>query len=176
MTSLSNISPFIQAVSPQERFSCSLGEDPAVRMTYHPQTKSTKMIGSIFSSTKTNKSYLAQKITIQNTRQNAISPLRVHEQIPVSGNEKVTVNILEPRALAGGADIKDASVHWIKAGVDAQTETENDESSTGVAAVQNAQGMFEWVIALKAGEFTNLALAWEVIAPVGTDWTTDSDD
>ena len=151
-----------------------MGEDPAVRVTYHPQTKSTKMIGSIFSSAKTNKSYFAQKITIQNTRQNAISPLRVHEQIPVSGSDKVTVNILEPYALAG-TDVKDtsvASVHWIKPGAYVQEETGGDESLTGTAAAENAKGKFEWVTSLEAGTSTNLALAWEIIAPVGTDWTT----
>lgn len=132
-----------------------------------------KTAGSILS-TKTSKSYFAQNITIQNTRQSALSRLRVFEQVPVSGSDKVKVNILEPRALNGVAGGKDTSVRWVKPGVDAQEETENDEALTGAAAAQKVQGMFEWVIELEGGASTNLALAWEVIVPVGTNWTADS--
>ena len=170
---VSLISHLFQAVSPQERFSCSLGEDPAVRVTYHPQTKNMKTAGSILS-TKTSKSHFAQNITIQNTRQSALSRLRVSEQVPVSGSDKVKVDILEPRALNGGAGVKDPSVHWVNPGVDTHEEIENDAALTGTAAAQKAQGIFEWVVTVEAGASTNLALAWEVIAPVGTNWTADS--
>ncbi|KAF8313120.1 hypothetical protein DL93DRAFT_2044144, partial [Clavulina sp. PMI_390] len=91
-------------VSPSESFTCSLGVDPSVRITFHPQSKvSTTTGGTGFSSfignnnPKMNVTSFKQRITIKNARANtAISKLVVQDRIPVSEDSRIKVTISQP--------------------------------------------------------------------------------
>ncbi|KAH9479803.1 Protein F37C4.5 [Psilocybe cubensis] len=83
----------IPTVSPQESFDCPLGIDPAVRITYHPRSK--KVTQPSF--TRRNSTYLfSQRISISNTKATPISYLKVREQVPVSEDSNITVNLTSP--------------------------------------------------------------------------------
>ncbi len=78
----------MKAVSPSEEFSCSLGVDPAVRVEYKPVRKKNEQSGVL---TKTAITTVEQRIELKNTRSDQVN-LRLLEQIPLSGDEKLKVN------------------------------------------------------------------------------------
>lgn len=64
-------------------------------------------------------------------------------------------------------------VRWAKADGSSQDESEEDVSAGDLDA-QGARGLFEWVCEVGPGKSVDVTLAWEVVAPIGTEWTTDS--
>ncbi len=78
----------MKAVSPLEEFSCSLGVDPAVRVEYKPVRKMHEQGGLL---TKTSIITVEQRIKLNNTRNDQIN-LKLLEQIPLSGDDKLKVN------------------------------------------------------------------------------------
>ena len=80
----------LKSVSPGERFSCSLGVDPAIRVTYKPAKKYHEQSGLI---TKVSSAITEQVINIKNTRSSAIL-LTIKEHIPRSTDEKLKVEYL----------------------------------------------------------------------------------
>ncbi|XP_078001409.1 protein F37C4.5-like isoform X1 [Glandiceps talaboti] len=84
----------LRSVSPSEEFECSLGVDPAVRVLYKPIHKYREQHGGIISSKTTTTTY-RQVIELKNTRQDAIK-IVVHEQLPLSSEEKIKVTLQEP--------------------------------------------------------------------------------
>jgi uncharacterized protein (TIGR02231 family) len=90
-------------VSPLEHFSVSLGVDPSVRVTYHPQTKKVNnptggminLPGILGSSSKQSTTF-NQRITVRNTRQIPLSRLVVKDRLPVSSNAQIKVNVRVP--------------------------------------------------------------------------------
>ncbi|KAF8313123.1 hypothetical protein DL93DRAFT_2097955 [Clavulina sp. PMI_390] len=97
-------------VSPSESFACSLGVDPSVRITFHPQSKiSTTTGGTGFASyignnnPKMNVTSFKQRITIKNTRANtAIVKLVVQDRVPMSEDSRIKVTISQPNEGAIG--------------------------------------------------------------------------
>ena len=77
----------IKAVSPQEDFTCSLGVDPAVKVTYKPVNKFREQSGLL---NKTSSTTYQQVIEIKNTHNDAIKIL-VSDQLPLSTEEKIKV-------------------------------------------------------------------------------------
>lgn len=165
-----------QGLSPQERFECSLGADPEVRVTYHPKTKKMKTIGSLLS-TKSESTCFTQKITVQNTRLGRIPRLHVREQVLVSTSDKVRINLLDPKALiepshqASALSHKGIRVRWIRSDGRSHIISEEDDS-VEVLNMEGAQGLSECEIG--PGESVGLVLAWETIVPVGTQWYLSS--
>lgn len=167
----------IPHVSPQESFSCSLGVDPALRVTYHPQTKRVKSSGTavLSLSNKTTTSTFEQAITIKNTRQSRVHRLLLRDQVPVSSNSSYKVNLLEPRSLAANAKgAKNAAV-LVTEGVRVQwaSKREEDEESKVPAedlTMDTAQGLMEWIIELEPSATVDVKVAWEVSAAVGDLW------
>ncbi|XP_006816058.2 protein F37C4.5-like [Saccoglossus kowalevskii] len=82
----------MKSVSPSEEFTCSLGVDPSVRVAYRPIHKYRETGGII---SKTTTTTYRQVIEVKNTRQDAIK-ITVHEQLPLSSEEKIKVHLLEP--------------------------------------------------------------------------------
>ncbi|KIO30856.1 hypothetical protein M407DRAFT_20178, partial [Tulasnella calospora MUT 4182] len=74
----------LPSVSPNESFSTSLGVDPAIRITYHPQQKKSKSATGGLLSNKIDVTSYVQRITVKNTRATAATPLFIKDQIPVS--------------------------------------------------------------------------------------------
>ncbi|GMS96711.1 hypothetical protein PENTCL1PPCAC_18886 [Pristionchus entomophagus] len=85
----------LKSVSPGERFTASLGVDPAVKIEYKPAHKHHEQTGLInkWSSTVTE-----QKIIVKNTRGDAVL-LTIKEQIPRSTDDKIKVKVISPEAI-----------------------------------------------------------------------------
>ncbi|KAG8771593.1 hypothetical protein FRC15_003330 [Serendipita sp. 397] len=92
---------FIDQVSPSEIFHISLGVDSQVKVTYHPRTKKTRTQGGLLSSRSVITNY-HQKVTVKNTRSAPIKKLLVRDQLPVSGDQRIKVALLEPASLEFG--------------------------------------------------------------------------
>ena len=190
-----------QHVSPLEYFSCSLGVDPALRITYHPSLKKSRTIGgTILSGPKTTITSNEQRISIRNTRVTSVHRLRVREQLPVSRNAKIRVTLVEPKALALRIGPNPATSqltinvanepvgYLVSEGVWARWVPLKEQSGNDLAAdnaitdivkgkssaddnAESAQGMLEWVCKIDAGADADVVLAYEVSVPAGTNWS-----
>ncbi|KAF8324105.1 hypothetical protein DL93DRAFT_97592 [Clavulina sp. PMI_390] len=91
----------LPSVSPGESFSCSLGVDPSLRITYHPQKKiatsaSTGLMAALSNKKEHQTTTFRQRITIKNTRLGPVSRLIVQDQVPVSEDSKLKVIVQQP--------------------------------------------------------------------------------
>jgi hypothetical protein len=68
-----------QLVSPLESFAVSLGADPAVRVTYHPQSKKINNPTGGFMTASRVSTVFQQSISIKNTRNLPLSRLIVKD-------------------------------------------------------------------------------------------------
>lgn len=160
-----------QHVSPQESFPCSLGVDPAIRVTYHPRTTKSRTSGNGILTVKTDNTNFEQKITVKNTRLSNIPKLVVREQVPVSRDAKIKVAVLEPKGLQRGKEniIKEGiAIRWANwkaiEGGDLSNEASEDVD------MESAQGMLEWICNIEPSASIDLTLAWEISAPSGVEW------
>ncbi|KAK7503061.1 hypothetical protein BaRGS_00005687 [Batillaria attramentaria] len=80
-------------VYPMEEFDCSLGVDPAVKVTYKPLKKYRASSGII---SKTVSNTHEQVIELKNNHDYAITLLLI-DQLPRSADEGIKVNLLEPQ-------------------------------------------------------------------------------
>jgi len=77
----------LKSVSPAEEFSCSLGVDPAIRVSYKPAKNYTEESGLL---TKSTRFSTEQTIEVKNTRANPIQ-IKLADQLPLSTDEKIKV-------------------------------------------------------------------------------------
>ncbi|KAF8376426.1 hypothetical protein PRIPAC_82855, partial [Pristionchus pacificus] len=103
----------IKPVSPGERFTASLGVDPAVKIEYKPAHKHHEQTGLI---NKWSSSVTEQKIIVKNTRGDAVL-LTIREQIPRSTDEKIKVKVVSPEAIEKVTEEAHGENHTPKAGV-----------------------------------------------------------
>lgn len=87
--------------SPGESFSLSLGVDPAIQVAYTKPTVRRSQSG-IFS--KEDSNVFTRTMTITNTKNNAAIQLHVLDQVPVSEDERLRIDILCPKGLKPGSD------------------------------------------------------------------------
>lgn len=179
-------------VSPQESFTCSLGVDPSVRITYHPQSKVSSTAGGGLMSTKTKITAFKQRITIKNTRAASIARLVVQDRIPVSEDSRIKVAVHQPSEKAigpvagpgssshGGASnssslgasalSKNADqvlVEKISKNVVARwAQKEEEDGGSGGA---RGDGVIEW-IATELTDTLDLNLSYDVSAPIDVRW------
>ncbi|KAH8115728.1 hypothetical protein DFH11DRAFT_1507331 [Phellopilus nigrolimitatus] len=167
----------ISHVSPQESFSCSLGVDPAVRITYHPQSKKTKTTGGTVLTTKMKTVTFEQAITVKNSRLTRLPRLLIKDHVHVSRDAKIKVNVIEPKGLSvGGGRGKAVALQngvvarWVQRGGDDIGEVRPYEEES---SLESAQGLLEWVCDMEPGATIDVSLVWEVSAPAYTEWVKD---
>ena len=169
-------------VSPQETFFCSLGVDPSVRITYHPQSKvSSTTGGGLISSAKTSVTTFKQRITLKNTRATSIGRLIVQDRVPVSEDSRIKVSVMQPPESGLGpvsgppGDSKLASSskkQTLWANVDENVVArwaQKDEEGGGTGGARG-DGIIEWIVT-DLRETLDLNLAYEIAAPVEVRWT-----
>ncbi|CAH8871021.1 unnamed protein product [Trichobilharzia szidati] len=83
----------LSATAVQEEFTCELGYDPGIRVTYMPRHK-YKKTGSFLGS-KTMSIIFKQVISVENSYPRSMK-LLVIDQLPVSTEEKLKVQLIEP--------------------------------------------------------------------------------
>lgn len=174
-------------VSPQESFSCSLGVDPSVRITYHPQNKVSTQTGGGLISNKMSVTNFQQRITIKNKRPTSIGRLVVQDRVPVSEDATIKVAVLKPMEKAigpvtgqtGGMVAGTLSAKTVgKSGVPTLVETieqnliarwAQKEDEDGGSGGARGDGVIEWIVS-DLRDTVDIELAYEITAPAGVRW------
>ncbi|KAJ2925288.1 hypothetical protein H1R20_g11833, partial [Candolleomyces eurysporus] len=181
-------------VSPQESFTCPLGLDPSIRITYHPRIKQASASGLI---SKTSSTSFDQRITVHNTKTISVKNLKILDHIPVSQDSQISVKLITPsltlpspsqikQSGSSGASIgagptspgsnssdspsirkqtaKIATPVKIGSGIIAQWEGADDINGSGWHLGRD--GQIAWIFSgLASQQKVDLSLAWEVSAP-----------
>ncbi|KJA24214.1 hypothetical protein HYPSUDRAFT_136419 [Hypholoma sublateritium FD-334 SS-4] len=159
----------IPAVNPQETFSCPLGLDSSLRVTYHRQECHRIHSVTGFYKKSTTKTY-TQRITIFNTKSTPIENLKVVDIIPVSQDERIEIKLLNPllplsrRAIGLTEDdeLKGDRIQ-VSPGVVALWDGTGDPETNQDVVGKN--GRVRWDVSLRPQEAVNLVLKFEVSYP-----------
>ncbi|TDZ49747.1 hypothetical protein CTRI78_v007900 [Colletotrichum trifolii] len=139
-------------------FSLSLGIDPAIAVNY-PKVDVRRATTGFFS--KENSSVYSRSVTIANSRASAGKPVSVVvlDQVPVSEDERLKVDILAPKGLLlDGSGVAD--------GRPARGEKEDGQWGKATAILKKG-GQVEWSVTLNAGKAVKLGLEYVVAMPSG---------
>ncbi|KAF8316908.1 hypothetical protein DL93DRAFT_2166000 [Clavulina sp. PMI_390] len=169
-------------VSPSGFFTCFLGPDPSVHITFHPESKvsttiSKKGLLSPFSRSSSRKIVTAykQRITVKNTHMGTIIPrLIVQDSVAVSQDAKVKVTLSQPNGDALGPVTCVEPSPGVKEPVLEDRISRNviarwaqkDEKGSGRGGARG-DGVLEWVIT-DLEDSVDLFLALEVTCPADT--------
>jgi uncharacterized protein (TIGR02231 family) len=141
----------LQRISPGQTFTLPLGVDPAIHVSYSKPTvhRSTQGIFNKESAHSFNRSIL-----LTNTKSTAID-LLVLDQVPVSQEERLKIDILQPRGLGKEGDV-------VKTGQSAKVGA----ADWGKAqAVLKKNGEIAWTVDLKKGHACLLKLDYDARLP-----------
>ncbi|KAK1531857.1 hypothetical protein CPAR01_11506 [Colletotrichum paranaense] len=140
-------------------FSLGLGIDPAIKVNY-PKVDVRRTTTGLFS--KENSSVYSRSITIFNSRASAGKPvsLLVLDQVPVSEDERLRVDVLAPKGLV--VDGSGAST-----GQPAREGKQDIDWGQAAATLKGRQGQVEWQVKLNAGKAVKLGLEYVVALPTG---------
>ncbi|RFU28444.1 hypothetical protein B7463_g7875, partial [Scytalidium lignicola] len=168
-----------------DTFSLSLGVDPAVNVSYPKPTARRSQTG-IFSKEDTN--VFTRNVTITNTKPNTAVNLSVIDQVPISEDERLKIEILEPRGLKLGGDAIRAgsgitkqvattlpatkgknSVAGARSSVyDTVKDSMSKDTKWGTAeATAKKSGEVIWKVFINPGQGVKLALEYEATFPGG---------
>ncbi|KAI1857513.1 hypothetical protein JX265_011248 [Neoarthrinium moseri] len=145
--------------SPGDSFSLSLGVDPAIRVTY-PKPDVKRSQSGLF--TKEDSGVYNRTITISNTRSGEKGKpvqLTVLDQVPVSEDEKLRIEILQPVGLTLGSS-------GVTTGVSGREGKDEKDWGKAVASLKKG-GEVSWSVTLNAGRVVKLGLAYECSFPTG---------
>ncbi|OAA67920.1 hypothetical protein SPI_00115 [Niveomyces insectorum RCEF 264] len=175
--------------SPGDQVTLNLGVNPAIRVAYTGPAVKRATTGLF---TKEDSSAYTRTITLTNTRKTsgtgngnsssnsnnrAAAILLVLDQVPVSEDEKLRVEIQQPRGLMPGHGVASQSqsgelavATGVGVGVDANgsSTTPAAKADWGAAkATLKKGGEIVWDVKLNAGRSVRLDLAYDVSAPAG---------
>ncbi|KAI1332415.1 hypothetical protein F5Y16DRAFT_177472 [Xylariaceae sp. FL0255] len=147
--------------SPGETFSLNLGIDPIIKVIY-PKPEVKRSSSGLF--TKENCSVYSRMLTLIDTRTGTHSKaahITVLDQIPVSEDERLKIELLKPSGL-----VCDGSA--VKAGNHAQQTSSMNQNAWGRAEAQlkNA-GEVSWDITLNPGGHAEFDLEYQCVTPSG---------
>ncbi|CAI0654041.1 unnamed protein product [Colletotrichum noveboracense] len=141
-----------------DSFTLGLGVDPAIVVSY-PVANVRRATTGFFS--KENSSVYSRSITVANTRAAAGKPvsLLVLDQVPVSEDERLKVDILDPKGmLVEGAGVA--------SGLPGRGEKEDVKWGKATSTLKKG-GQVEWEVSLNAGKAVKLGLEYVVAMPSG---------
>lgn len=153
-----------------ETFSLSLGVDPTITVNYPKPTAKRSQTG-IFAKEDCN--VFSRSVTITNTKPNSVVSVNVLDQVPISEDERLKIEILEPRGLKLGGDSVRAG-----SGILRQVSTSNStttgrnsvprEIKWGTAlATAKKSGEVIWKVQLNPGQGVKLPFEYEATFPSG---------
>ncbi|KAF5989301.1 hypothetical protein FBULB1_1044 [Fusarium bulbicola] len=148
----------IPRCSSGEVFTLSLGVDSAIRVIY-PKPDVRRSTSGVFS--KEDSSVYVRAVTVHNTRVTAKKPisLLVLDQIPVSEDDRLRVELLSPRGL---------TVEGPRQATGAPgRETAEDKDWGKATAALKKSGQVSWEVSLNAGKAVKLGLEYSVSMPSG---------
>lgn len=165
-----------------ESFSLPLGVDPAININYSKPTVRRSQSG-IFN--KEDSNVFTRTVVITNTKHNAPCELTVLDQVPVSEDERLRIEITNPRGLkAGGEGIRAGSSAFaglpsptsvkgnakdVRASVygsDGKEIANNGKWGSAVATAKKG-GEVTWNVHLNPGQGVKLVLEYEAMFPAG---------
>lgn len=140
-----------------DTFSLSLGVDPAIKVAY-PKPDVKRSTTGVF--TKGDNSVYTRTVTLVNTRAAAGKPvtLAVLDQVPVSEDEKLRVDVQVPRGVSGG--------NVVATGMPGKEGKEGEGWGKATAAMKKG-GEVCWDVVLNAGKSVRLTLEYDVSFPTG---------
>lgn len=140
-----------------DTFSLSLGVDPAIKVAY-PKPDVKRSTTGVF--TKGDNSVYTRTVTLVNTRAAAGKPvtLAVLDQVPVSEDEKLRVDVQVPRGVSGG--------NVVATGMPGKEGKEGEEWGKATAVMKKG-GEVCWDVVLNAGKSVRLTLEYDVSFPTG---------
>ncbi|ATY66578.1 mucoidy inhibitor A [Cordyceps militaris] len=142
--------------SPGDVCTLNLGVDPAIKISYAKPDVRRATTG-LFS--KESSEVFARAVVLHNTRA-AVARMTVRDQVPVSEDESLRVDVVTPRGL-----VVDGPA--VVAGAPGREEGDRDRD-WGRAAAQLAKGgEVSWDVRLNAGKMVKLWLEYAVSAPSG---------
>lgn len=160
-----------------EVFSLPLGVDPTIQVSYPKPTVRRSQSG-IFSKEESN--VYTRTMVVTNTKHNASIELTVLDQVPVSEDERLKIDITSPRGLRVGGDrvrtginasdgVQKAIATGTAKGARASVYAESvKEGAWGKAdAVAKKGGEINWSVVLMPGCGVKLALEYEMAYPAG---------
>ncbi|TVY92839.1 Protein F37C4.5 [Lachnellula willkommii] len=165
-----------------ESFSLPLGVDPAINISYSKPTVRRSQSG-IFN--KEDSNVFTRTFVITNTKHNAPCELTVLDQVPVSEDERLRIEITNPRGLkAGGEGVRAGSSAFaglasptsgkgnakdVRAsvyGTDGKEIANNGKWGNAVATAKKG-GEVTWNVHLNPGQGVKLLLEYEATFPAG---------
>ncbi|KAJ2918890.1 hypothetical protein MD484_g1484, partial [Candolleomyces efflorescens] len=160
----------VPLVSPQESFTCALGLDPSIRVTYDPRAKKASQSGII---SKTSSTVFTQLISVHNTKPIAVENLKIVDRIPVSEDSQIAVKLTSPAlptSTSAGTSLglgssTGALTKRVKLGDDVVAQWYGaDEESTSTEYL-GKDGKVQWLCSLPSQKKVTLTLQWEVSVP-----------
>ncbi|PGH12932.1 hypothetical protein AJ80_06537 [Polytolypa hystricis UAMH7299] len=139
--------------SPSASFSLSLGVDPGIQVTYAKPTVRRETSG-LFN--KEDRAIFTRMCRITNTKTTAVN-IVILDQVPVSEDERLRINILEPKGL-----YKEGDSAKIGAGGSSLT----GDWGTGTVSLSKG-GELRWHLEVEKGKEVRLALDYEARMPTG---------
>ncbi|PPQ90355.1 hypothetical protein CVT25_007757 [Psilocybe cyanescens] len=155
----------IPGVAPLETFTCPLGVDPSIRVTYHPQEKMTSESGFY---NKSLKYVYSQRISVHNTKSVAVDKLKIIDKVPVSQDANLIVNLINPTLTlpapsAVGIATSNKALPTVKVGHGILAQWNGAEKSGADVSALGKDGKLNWICSVPALEKINLLLQWEVV-------------
>ncbi|KAF2426251.1 hypothetical protein EJ08DRAFT_663289 [Tothia fuscella] len=152
-------------VSPNQIFSLPLGVDPAIHINY-PKPTVHRSTQGIFN--KESAHTFSRSVWVTNTKPTAIELLLL-DQVPVSQDERLRVDIFQPRGLSKEGDsVKTGQA--AKEGSSGVTSTgtvkDNEKWGKAVATLKKG-GEITWVVELEKGQAALIKLDYEARLPSG---------
>ncbi|KAH9909523.1 hypothetical protein F4778DRAFT_2179 [Xylariomycetidae sp. FL2044] len=156
-----------------DTFTLSLGIDPTIQVSYaRPEVRHTQW--GIF--TKEDSAQHSRSVTLFNSSSNKPARITVLDQVPVSEDELLKIEILRPRGMVRGkkdgvtAGIAAGSGHGGGGGSGNNNNNNNNESeeSWGEAAASlRSGGEVVWDVELNPGRAVKLDLVYQCVFPNG---------
>ncbi|KAL8755890.1 MAG: hypothetical protein Q9199_003317 [Rusavskia elegans] len=160
--------------SPGEAFVLNLGVDPALNVVYSKPTVKRRSDSGVFQ--KEGCAIYTRTCTLTNTKNDATIDATVLDQVPISEDEKLKIEILIPKGLGKeGSQVVKAGVGQINEGTGKKGSTyaEDSTGSSGgkwgkATAKMKKEGEIEWDVKLNPGHGVTLTLEYSASFPSGT--------
>ena len=143
--------------SANETFSLSLGVDPSVSVVYARPTVRRSQSGII---NKEGSGVYTRTCIITNTKSNRAVEGLLLDQIPVSEDERLKVEILQPRGLRNEGDA-------VRSGIGIATAEREEQKWGKASAIVKKAGEICWDFRIEAGKGAKFFLEYEAKFPSG---------
>ncbi len=159
-----------QLVNVGESFTCVLGVDTALKVSYKEQSRTDQdAVRNFVDPTKTTTRMVTT--TVMNGHVFEIAGVIVRDAIPLGdADAKVKVTLQKPEGLSAAKDGEDVSVDSGSHLKDVKVRWTSIKDGEG----GEKDGLYEWVCSIPAGEEVVLQTEWAVKGPADVEWEETS--